>query len=51
MSRNELRGLFSRHLPSAALQTALDALVNAGKVRQTKEQTPGRPVEQWEWIA
>jgi hypothetical protein len=51
MSRSDLLRLFSRHLPTGALQTALDALVHAGKVRQVKEQTGGRSVEMWEWIA
>jgi hypothetical protein len=49
MRREELRALFSRHLPAAALQVALDALERAGKVHQTKEQTAGRPVEFWNW--
>jgi hypothetical protein len=50
MSRDELRGLFSRHQPSAAIQAALDALAAAGKVRCVKEQTRGRAFEYWEWV-
>jgi hypothetical protein len=48
LGRRELLGLFSRHLPSAALQVALDALLRMGKVRCTEVQTAGRPVERWE---
>lgn len=50
MRREELRALFSRHLPATALQVALDALEQAGKARQTLEQTGGRPGEYWEWV-
>jgi hypothetical protein len=50
MTREDLRAVFSRHLTSSALQVALDALVAAGKVRCTKEQTAGRPIEWWEWV-
>ena len=51
MSRDALRGLFNRHLESAALQVALDSLLKAGKVRTYQEQTKGRSVEWWEWSA
>jgi len=50
LSRDELRGLFSRHQPSAAIQMALDALLAARKVRCVKQQTPGRSFEYWEWV-
>jgi uncharacterized protein DUF3987 len=50
MRRDEIRNLFQRHQPSGVIQVALDALLAAGKVRTWQEQTPGRPVEWWEWV-
>lgn len=50
MRRNDLRALFSRHVESAAIQVALDALVRAGKVRTFAERTEGRSIEWWEWV-
>jgi hypothetical protein len=50
MTRNDVMNLYGRHRPSAAIQTALDALLTAGKVRTFQEPTNGRPAEWWEWI-
>lgn len=50
MRREQLLALFSRHQATASIQLALDALQRAGRVRSSKEQTSGRPIEWWQWV-
>jgi hypothetical protein len=50
MSQYELVDLFGRHVPSAKLNRALEALLAAGKVRSSRVETGGRPRTVWEAV-
>ena len=47
MSRTDINNLFGRNLPATRLGTLLERLQQAGKIKQRKLETGGRPVEMW----
>jgi Bifunctional DNA primase/polymerase, N-terminal len=50
MTRNEIMDLFQRNESSARIAAVLASLMAKGRVRSSKEQTAGRPVEWWEFL-
>jgi len=47
LTRTEIRDLFQRNQPAAALDNALGALEAAGRARAERVTTAGRPAERW----
>jgi hypothetical protein len=48
MAQNELVDLFGRNVSAPRLSTALETLVQAGRIRSVREETGGRPRTIWE---
>ena len=47
LSRTQIRDLFQRNKSAERINQALSLLLRMGKVRQTLEETGGRPTERW----
>jgi hypothetical protein len=48
LSRDQIRDIFSRHVPAERIAAALAFLESRGRARKRTEETGGRPVEIWE---
>jgi len=50
LSRDQIRDIFSRHVPAERIVAALAFLESKGRARKHAEDTGGRPVEIWEAV-